>query len=511
MKLDVRRNAKRNLAWGALLRIYQILVPLVIRQAFIFSLGVEYAGLGGLFTAVLSVLNLAEMGVASAIVFFMYKPVANDDDETICRLLGLFRRWYRRIGLFVLVLGLIITPFIGYLISGDSPEGINIYAIFLLTLFSSLVTYWPFAYKSALLTVFQRDDLASRIRLGALTFKYAFQLIVLLWFGNYYAFLVVEIVAKLLERFITVLVVDKRYPALNHVLEPTPTMSEGLRKKTRALILHQIGGVIVNSADAIVISLFLGLVVLGKYQNYVLVMTAVLGFVLLINRATQAGIGNRLSVVDMEERRRLFDNYSFLVFAVSMVCCCCFLNLYQPFIVLWLGEDMLLPEGIVVTLCAYFFVLLLMMPGNHFESAGGLWEYDRFRPLLEGLLNLVMNLIAVQFMGLYGVLLSTIVSMLLFSIPWLYYNVAKNLLGGGFGSCMRRIVLRLAACAVTCALSWALCGLLPDMPLFAGLIVKCFISVLVPTFLLFVLFRKSSEWSWAWCMLRSLFHKAEES
>lgn len=510
MRLDVRKNAQRNIVWGALLRIYQIVVPLLIRQVFIFTLGVEYAGLGGLFTAVLSVLNLAEMGVASAVLFFLYKPIAADDDKNIRRLLGLFARWYRRIGLAVLAMGLLITPFVGYLISGEPPAGLNIQAIFLLVLTSSLITYWPMAYKGLLLTAFQRDDVASRISLCAMTIKYVAQLAVLLVFGNYYAFLAVEIGAKLIERIITIIVVDRRYPGLKAILPPAPEMDGELRKKTRALILHQVGGVIVNSADAIVISLFLGLTLLGMYQNYTLIMTSVLGFVVIVNRATQAGIGNRLSTADKAEKRRLFGNYSFLIFAISAVCCCCFLNLYQPFIELWLGADMLLPDGIVVTLAAYFFVFLLMIPGNLFESAGGLWEHDRLRPLLEGLSNLALNLIAVQFFGLYGVLLSTILSMLCLSIPWLYYNVSENLLGGGFGSIMGRVLLYGLSCAIMGAISWALCSMFPPMPVLPELVIYGIISLLIPFGLLFVVFRKTDEWRWACEMIQGVFRRADK-
>lgn len=506
MKLNIIKNTRRNLLWGTVLKIYQILVPMLIRRVFIYRLGVEYAGLGGLFSSVLNFLNLAEMGVESAVLFFMYKPIAENDTEAVRRLLGLIRRCYQRIGLFVLAAGLIVTPFIRLLISGELPAGINVYAIFLMNLLSSVLSYWLFAYKGTILSVHQRNDLISRTRLSALTIKYVAQLLVLLYVGNYYLYLAVDIGIKLVERFITVLVADRKYPMYKTVLNPTSEMSAALHEKTGSLILHKIGGIIVNSADAVVISASLGLAVLGRYENYHHIMTSVLGFVVLINTSVQAGIGNRIALNGQTENRQLFERYSFFIYAICSVCCCCFLNLYQPFITLWLGADMLLDDSIVVTLCAYFYVFLLMVPGNTFENASGLWQYDRYRPLLEGLLNLGMNLVLVRFIGLYGILLSTIFSMLFFSIPWLYHNVTDRLLGGGFLSYVRNLLLNTAAGAAMCLVSYLLCRLIPEgMYPAADLVVRGGLSVSVPVAMLCMFYHQREEWKWICGIICNMF------
>lgn len=511
MKLNIIKNAKRNLLWGSVLRIYQILVPMLIRRVFIYRLGVEYAGLGGLFASVLNFLNLAEMGVESAVLFFMYKPIAENDTEAVCRLLGLIRRCYHRIGLVVLAAGLAVTPIIRLLISGEPPKGINVYVIFLMNLLSSVLSYWLFAYKGTILSVHQRNDLVSRTRLGALTVKYAAQLTVLLYVGNYYAYLAVDIGTKLVERLIVVLVANRKYPMYKTTLNPTLEMNAALREKTGALILHKIGGIIVNSADAVVISAALGLAVLGKYDNYHHIMTSVLWFVLLISTSTQAGIGNRIAMTGTAENRQLFEHYNFLIFAICAVCCCCFLNLYQPFIALWLGPDMLLDNGCVVIFCVYFYVFLLMLPGNVFENASGLWQHDRYRPLLEGLLNLGMNLILVRVIGLHGVLLSTIFSMLFFSIPWLYYNVTKRLLGGGFFRYVRNLLLYAASCAAMCLVSYLLCRLIPGgMSPLADLIARGILSVTVPAALLYTLYHRGEEWKWMCGIISGMFGRARK-
>lgn len=138
MKLDVSKRAYRNILFGFILKIYQIIVPFIMRTIMIYYLGIEYAGSGGLFASVMQMLNLAEMGVGTAIVFFMYKPIAQDDYETVRGLISLFREYYRKIGAFILIIGIIATPLISFVVSKDVPGDINIYAIYLMNLLATV-------------------------------------------------------------------------------------------------------------------------------------------------------------------------------------------------------------------------------------------------------------------------------------------------------------------------------------------------------------------------------------
>ena len=147
MRIERRKNAVKNIKAGIILRIYQIIVPFFMRTAMIYFMGVEYLGLSSLFTSVLSFLNLAELGVGSAMVFAMYRPIAEDDEKTICALMALYRRYYRLIGLFIGAVGLALTPFIPRLISGEVPADVNVYLLYLLNLSATVLTYWLFAYQ----------------------------------------------------------------------------------------------------------------------------------------------------------------------------------------------------------------------------------------------------------------------------------------------------------------------------------------------------------------------------
>ena len=150
MKIERTKNATRNIIFGGLLKIYQIVIPFVMRTVMIYFLGIQYLGLNSLFTSILQVLNLAELGVGSAMVYSMYKPIVEDDKERICSLMRLYRTYYRVIGLIIAVAGTILTPFVPHLIKGDVPADMNVYILYLLNLGATVLSYWLFAYKNSL-------------------------------------------------------------------------------------------------------------------------------------------------------------------------------------------------------------------------------------------------------------------------------------------------------------------------------------------------------------------------
>ena len=146
MKIEKSKNASRNIIFGVLLKVYQILVPFLMRTIMMYAIGVQYLGLNSLFTSILQVLNLAELGVGSAMVFSMYKPIACNDETTICALMKLYRLYYRVIGGVILVVGMLLVPFLPRLIAEDVPANINIYYLYILNLLATVLTYWLFAY-----------------------------------------------------------------------------------------------------------------------------------------------------------------------------------------------------------------------------------------------------------------------------------------------------------------------------------------------------------------------------
>ena len=211
-KLNRSKNTKRNIIFGLIHRIIGLVLPFFCQTVLIYVLGAEYNGLKGLFSSILTILNLAELGFGSALVFAMYEPITKDDKITICALLNLYKKVYRIIGISIFAIGLCATPFLPWFIHGKVPSDINLQAIYLLYLINTSISYLMFAYKSSLLSAFQRVDIINITGITTTIFLNVCQILVLLKTKDYYLYLVVSIISSILNNLIISLCVDRMYP-----------------------------------------------------------------------------------------------------------------------------------------------------------------------------------------------------------------------------------------------------------------------------------------------------------
>ena len=331
MKINRTKNARNSIVVGLILRIYQTVVPFVMRTVMIYCMGVEYLGLKSLFSSILHILNLAELGVGSAMVFSMYKPIAQDDTDKICALMKLYRMYYRIIGVVILVVGLLCTPFIPRLISGSVPAELNIYWLYLLNLAATVLTYWLFAYRNCLLQAHQRMDVVSGITLVSNTLQFLLQFVILIWMRDYYLYVMALLLGTVVNNVLTALITVKMYPQYR----PYGTLEHAEVKiiggKIRDLFSSKIGTVVLHHADTVVISSFLGLSVLAVYHNYYFIMNAVVAVIEMMISSIMAGLGNSLITESKKKNEDDLMKISFLYLWLGGVCCCCFLGMYQPF------------------------------------------------------------------------------------------------------------------------------------------------------------------------------------
>lgn len=493
MKIERTRNAVRNITAGLVLRIYQTVVPFLMRTAMIHFMGVEYLGLNSLFTSVLHVLNLAELGVGVAMVFSMYKPVAEDDTARICALMRLYRRYYRLIGLFIGVMGLMLTPFIPRLISGDVPQGINIYWLYLLNLSATVLSYWLFAYRNCLLTAFQRRDITSVITITTNAVQHVLQLIVLVWLKDYYLYVIISLLGTALNNVVTGLVTMKIFPQYHPEGELEKGEVRQINGKIRDLFSGKLGSVVLQYADTIVMSAFMGLTALAIYQNYYFILTAVIAIIEMMISSITAGLGNSFVTESREKNYRDMLKFFFLFLWLTGLCACCFLGMYQPFMEIWVGAELMLPFGMVICFALYFYVYTLNRLLSIYKDAAGLWHQDRFNPLVSAMINLTLNLLMVKPLGLYGVLLSTILSITLVSIPWQLHNLFTLFFDRAWIKGLAKVLAAgIAAMVAAGAVVSMICGLI-DMSPWVELILCMLVSVTVPNVLFLLVLRKHEQ------------------
>ena len=486
------QNATRNIVFGVILKFYQILLPFAMRTAMIYLMGVEYLGLNSLFTSVLQVLNLAELGVGSAMVYSMYKPIAENDKPMVCALLKLYKKYYFFIGLIIACAGVLLTPLIPKLISGTIPGQLNIYILYLLNLAATVMTYWLFAYKNSLLQANQRSDIASKITILTTSLQYALQLVVLWLFHDYYLYIIVMLFTQAMANIVTAMAASRLYPDLEPKGSLPDKTIKTINQRIKDLFTAKLGATIVNSADTIVISAFLGLTVLAMYQNYYFIMSSVMGVLTVVFSSCLAGVGNSMV---MESARKNYNDFRVLTFLINWivtVCMCCFATVYQPFIELWVGKNYIFSEAVVAFFCIYFYLVTMQQVNGMYKDAAGVWHQDRFRPLIAAMVNLLLNLALVRIWGIYAILLSTIISYVFISMPWMISNVFKYVFHRSWKKFACEFSLYfLVACIIT-FLCRMMCIMTGAMPLYVQIVLNLLVSLLASNIFLLIVYKKNT-------------------
>lgn len=408
------KNTVRNIGAGLINQTVSIIFPFINRTVILWVLGVEFTGLSGLFSSILSVLGIAELGFNTAIVYSLYKPMAEHDEKKICEIVSLFQKIYGIIGTIILTCGIAVLPFLKFLIHGTYPSQINLYIVYLLYLLNSVISYYLFAYKECLLIADQRQDISKNIRTVVNVIRYLVQFIVLFLFHSFYYYLIVAIVGTIVTNLCIQYATIKKYPYFMQVKQRQHIPS-GMIAQIKGLMIDKVCDTFRNSFDSLIISSFIGLTATAIYGNYYYIFSAVYGIMLTICNAMSASVGN--SIVEKDESQNYNNLLVFsALFSVMIGICTALLGcLYQPFMKLWAGENLLLPTSDMLLFCVYFYVINMNNVRNQYIAGTGLWWHLKTSYIVEAVSNLLLNVILGKFFGITGILIATIVTMFLFN------------------------------------------------------------------------------------------------
>lgn len=446
------KNSVINSIWSILSRIVSLILPFIARTVIIQVLGVEYLGLGSLFNSVLRILNMAELGVGSAIVFSMYKPVAENDTDLICALMNVYKRVYRIIGIVVLVIGMILLPFLPKLIEGSVPADINIYLLYLVYLGNSVVSYWLFAYKSSVLNACQRNDIISKVTIVTNLLMYGMQISLLLLIQNYYLYALALPIFTIIKNIITAYYSTKYYPQYYCNGTIPESLKKDISKRVTGLMMDKVAFASRNAFDSVIVSAFLGLQSVAIYNNYYYILSAISGLMTAVVAAILPSIGNSIALESAEKNERDMKNFFFMYMCISGLCYCFFLNLYQPFMKVWVGDDLRFSTITMVVFSLYFLVEKSEnILGNYYDAAG-MWWNGRWKGLIEAIANLSLNIILCRLLGVFGVVIATLISMLFVGIPLTghfmykcyYHKKAKSYFVGHYMTLLRFAIIGIA-------------------------------------------------------------------
>ena len=498
-------NVTRNLGWGLFNKVVAILMPFVTRTAMIYTLGPLYLGLNGLYTSILQVLSVTELGISTAIVYDMYKPIAEGDTKKVCALLNFYKKCYKIIGIIVFVIGIIVMPFLGHLISGDIPSDINIYLLFLINLVNIVITYELFAYKLSLLAAMQRNDIVSKISSVVIIIQVILQLFALLVLKNYYCFTFILIVVNIINNIAAFYICKKKYPQF--VCKGSVSNEEFSHIKTNVtgMLCTKIGMIVLNSADTIIISAFLGLKILGMYQNYYYIINALITGLTIVASSMIASIGNSVATESIEKNYKDFKRLNFIYLWLVSWCSICFLCICKPFMDLWVGTELQFPMEVVALFAIYFFTYKLNDMVAVYIDACGLWKKTKYIPLLASIVNLAINLALVNFIGIYGILISTIIAVLLIYDTLLTKKLFENYFEN-WGNIEKYFLQQLKFIIFTiigATLTYISCKFIPYKG-FISLIVDSIICLVVPNVLGIIVWHKNEDFIFACKLLKKV-------
>lgn len=491
-------NAARNILWGLIQKALSVLLPFFVRTALIYCLGVEYVGLNSLYASILSVLSLAELGFASAVAYSMYRPIAEGDKRMVLQLLQFFRRVYRVIGLCILAVGLLVMPFLDSMIEGSRPGDVNLQIAFGIYLANTCISYLMCGYRQTLLDAHQRNDVVSKVSTLVCFVLNGSQIALLLIVPNYYIYALVIPVLTVAQNLAIAYLSNRLYPeysAAKFIDEPLCKKErQEIRKRVMGIMVYRTCQITRDACDSIFISIFIGLTAVACYSNYFLVVSSLLAVLEVMCSSMTASVGNSIASEDVEKNFKDMRLFMFLYSSIATVCLACLVCLYQLFMTLWVGPSLLLPDSIVVLLCVYYYVRVIGDIRSVYVDATGLWWELKGRSVIEALMNVVLNLILVQVIGVAGAVTATIISMLLVNYLWGSEVVFTHYFG------RRKLLVFFAdnaiysiAALAACFAAFYVCSLFGGVS-WGWFVVKGFVSACVATAVLFLLFFRTSRY-----------------
>lgn len=496
-------NSIRNVKYTALAQAINFLVAFLSRRVFVQILSTEYLGLNGVFSNILSMLSLAELGLGSAICFCLYKPLYNRDEKIINSIMRFYKKAYTGIGLFVLAAGLAVAPFLDFIVE-ELPDIPYIRLYYILYVLNSASSYF-FVYKRTLLIADQKQYITNLVHQAFAFTMNVLQIAFLLLTHNYFSYLLLMILSTVGQNLFISRLVDKKYPYLDikHAAPLDKETQKTVFKNIFAMTAHRVGGVVVNGTDNLIMAKCVSVVSVGLYSNYYLIKNTLISVTSLLFQSVTASIGNLgAETEDTVRKEQVFRVLNFIGAWTYGFCSICLFVLYNPFISLWLGEAYLFDWKTVAVIVINFYMLGMRQPVLTERDALGIFWHDRYKPLFESVINLVASIPLALYFGIVGVLLGTLISTITTSFwvePYVLYKYGfhKNCLSY-FGQYFIYTVTTVAAGAVCFCLASYVHFSTPII----NFAVKMLICATVPNILFLLIYCRTSAFQTVWSIVR---------
>ncbi len=499
-------NSLRNMIVGISTHVLTALFSFVSRTVFVRILGVQYLGISGLFSNILTMLALSDLGVYTVMVYSLYAPIANRDHDKIRALIRFFQRLYNGVALVVLTLGLLCIPLLPYLVNNSTLPYSEMLLYYILLLLHSVCTYFAIS-RSTLLRADQQTHIVQTVSAVSTFGLQVMQIVILALTHQYAIYLIVQILFTLGSNGVLSWIATKKYPYLKGK-ENNELVADAKKEvitNLKATFLYKIGNTIMNSTDNLLISVIVGTVAVGYYSNYVTIFTMVNSFVMIVIQAVLPSVGNYYATQNEENKYGLFRFLMLAFYALATFCTSCYICGMNDFIALWLGEEFVLGGAFVLVLSFNRFVFCTIHPLWMTRESTGVFVSTRYLMLCAAALNIILSIALGLLWGVTGIILATALSQLL-TVFWyeprqLFRQVFKRSTTTHWVYVLRLLCAVIPVIAVACLLKlWFVTN-------FAFLLLKFVVCALVTLFAFFVVMGRTPEFKRALGIAKRAVHK----
>lgn len=410
------KKAKKNIGIAMIQNIVNLVISMAGRIVFARVLTASYFGVSGLFSNIIGVLSIADLGMSTAMMYRLYKPIADNDEYKIVALVAFFRKVFRTIAMIVLLVGIALIPFLKYIV--NMPEGIpHLYSFYILNLLGAVISYL-FVYRTVLISADQKNYLLVRSNILFKLITFVLQVVVLIEFRSYFLYLMIAVAISVINNIYQNHIALKHYPFLKSLEAKKLDKTElnAIFIDVKALFLYKICGIVQTNTDSIMISVFVGTIVVGYYSNYLMIISQVITVIGIIFGNLKAGIGNKLASEDIDNSGyMLYEVLELFNYWLVLGCSIAIFILSKPFLSLCFGSEYVLQDYVVLAIVLNFYTSNIRQTIWAYRETTGIFKQTQYTTMVTAAINIVTSLLGGYFFGLFGILIATVISRIVYA------------------------------------------------------------------------------------------------
>lgn len=405
------KKSLKNIIFSLGNQIITILLGFINRSIFIWTLGVSYLGIAGLFSDILNMLSLADLGFGVALTYSMYKPLAEHDYNRLAALISLYRKVYRIIAIAVTLIGISLIPLLKYIVNLKHP--IPYLKVYYLLFLANTVASYLVIYKTSILTADQKDYIIKKYQ-SIFNICQTLLTTLFLWLTqNYFIYLIIQVAFTYLQNFYCSHIAEKQYSFINEKVKVPLKNTKGIFKNLYSVFIYKVSGVLLNATDNTIISIMIGTAAVGFYSNYQLITTQLTVLINTFFYSLTASLGNLVVKEEAKRRYQVFNSIQLVSDIFSSIAVVCLYLLFQDFITVWIGKKFLLGNLILLSIIVNFYLGIILLPIWVYREATGIYQQTKYVMLLTAIINLFLSIIFAKKLGIAGILFSSAIARLL--------------------------------------------------------------------------------------------------